>query len=180
MYDFTWNPEPDSTNQLYLAQAYVYAKANSSDGNTQNGAVLVHPDAGPLLSSANTWVKNVTIPKEVLDNPRHPDKGLYMVHAETNAILKAAEIGVVTKNTYLYCPWVACPNCAQNIIQTGIKRVVGHKNILDQMSERWKIRVEFGLSLLKEAGVRVVLWEGKVFKEKDNFSILFDGKQFFP
>lgn len=47
-----------------------------------------------------------------------------VVHAEMEAILSCARIGVSTVNASLYCTTFPCHNCAKHIIDAGIKRVV--------------------------------------------------------
>jgi dCMP deaminase len=46
------------------------------------------------------------------------------LHAESNAILKAAKSGVSTDNSTLYITLSPCIDCAKLILQSGIKRVV--------------------------------------------------------
>jgi len=47
------------------------------------------------------------------------------VHAEINPIMQAAKMGISTVGTTLYCYCgTPCHNCAKEIIQAGIKRVV--------------------------------------------------------
>jgi dCMP deaminase len=47
------------------------------------------------------------------------------VHAEINTILQAARFGYSTNNSTLYC-WcpTPCPNCAKELINSGVKRIV--------------------------------------------------------
>ncbi|MBS1161351.1 MAG: cytidine deaminase [Proteobacteria bacterium] len=47
-----------------------------------------------------------------------------VVHAEMEAILSCARIGVSTMNASLYCTTFPCHNCAKHIIDAGIERVV--------------------------------------------------------
>lgn len=47
-----------------------------------------------------------------------------VVHAEMEAILSCARIGVSTVNASLYCTTFPCHNCAKHIIDAGIDRVV--------------------------------------------------------
>jgi dCMP deaminase len=49
------------------------------------------------------------------------------VHAETNALLQAARIGVSLEGATLYCSMTPCMKCAMSIIQVGITRVVCEK-----------------------------------------------------
>lgn len=48
----------------------------------------------------------------------------YAVHAEQNAILQAAKLGINIEGTTLYCTHEPCDVCAKLIINSGIKRVV--------------------------------------------------------
>jgi cytidine deaminase len=47
-----------------------------------------------------------------------------VVHAEMEALLSCARIGVSTVGATLYCTTYPCHNCAKHIIDAGIKRVV--------------------------------------------------------
>ncbi len=47
-----------------------------------------------------------------------------IVHAEMEALLSCARIGVSTVGATLYCTTFPCHNCAKHIIDAGIKRVV--------------------------------------------------------
>lgn len=47
-----------------------------------------------------------------------------VVHAEMEAMLSCARIGISTVGTSLYCTTFPCHNCAKHIIDAGIKRVV--------------------------------------------------------
>jgi dCMP deaminase len=49
-------------------------------------------------------------------------------HAEQNAIVQAAKIGVAIKGATMYCKMVPCPVCARMIINAGIVRVVAEKH----------------------------------------------------
>ena len=68
-----------------------------------------------------------------------------VVHAEANAITFAAKEGLSLSGSTLYVTLSPCMNCANLIIQSGIKRVV--------FSEEY--RVNKSLSYLKENGVIV-------------------------
>ncbi len=65
------------------------------------------------------------------------------VHAEQNAIIQAAKLGVSIDDATLYCTHQPCTICAKMIINAGIKRVV-YKNGYPN---------EHSLSLFKEAGL---------------------------
>jgi deoxycytidylate deaminase len=47
-----------------------------------------------------------------------------VVHAEMEAVLSCARIGISTINTTLYCTTFPCHNCAKHIVDAGMSRVV--------------------------------------------------------
>ena len=75
-----------------------------------------------------------------------------IVHAETNAILTAPK-SVSGCTIYVY-PYLPCSRCAGAIIQSGIKRVVVEDR---PIPERWIENFNLASSILKEAGVDVVI-----------------------
>ena len=122
-----------------LRKAYNYASIVSSDLNTQNGAIIVNN--GEIISmGANSIPLNVKIDDNRL---KRPDKYNYIEHAERNAIYNAAKQGKSTYGATMYCPWFACTDCARAIIQSGIKKVVGHKHFVDGSGRPDNTYVEF-------------------------------------
>ncbi len=73
----------------------------------------------------------------------------YATHAEQNAIIQAARLGVSIDGATLYCTHQPCSVCAKMIINAGIRRVVYEQGYPDP----------FSLELLKEAEVELVHWE---------------------
>lgn len=69
----------------------------------------------------------------------------YAVHAEQNAIIQAAKLGVNIDGSTLYCTHQPCILCAKMIVNAGIVRVVYHSGSPD----------DFALDIFKEAGVLV-------------------------
>jgi dCMP deaminase len=67
------------------------------------------------------------------------------LHAEQNAIIQAAYLGVSTKGATIYITANPCSTCAKMIINSGIIRVVCYKNHHD----------EEGIKLLKKAKVEI-------------------------
>jgi len=67
------------------------------------------------------------------------------IHAEQNAIIQAAYLGISTKGGVLYSTTNPCSSCAKMLVNAGITRVVckiAHHDLA-------------GLELLKKAGVSV-------------------------
>ena len=69
----------------------------------------------------------------------------YAVHAEQNAIIQAAKLGIQINGATLYCTHQPCILCAKMICNSGIVRVVYQHGYPD----------EFSLEIFREAGVVV-------------------------
>ena len=69
----------------------------------------------------------------------------YAIHAEQNAIIQAAKLGVSIDGATLYCTHQPCSVCARMIINAGIKRVVYQEGYPD----------DFTLELFAEAGIQL-------------------------
>jgi dCMP deaminase len=69
----------------------------------------------------------------------------YAVHAEQNAIVQAAKLGVSIQGATLYCTHQPCALCSKIIINAGIRRVVYSQGYPDA----------FSMELLQEADVLV-------------------------
>jgi dCMP deaminase len=78
-------------------------------------------------------------------------------HAEQNAIVQAAYSGTCIKDSDMYITTQPCSICAKLIINAGIKKIVFKGDYPDDLA----------MSLLNEAGVRVVkyhkdMWEDEI------------------
>ncbi len=51
----------------------------------------------------------------------------FEIHAEMNAIIAAAKIGIALDGCVLYCTHSPCHNCLKHIIATGIKEIYFNK-----------------------------------------------------
>ena len=69
----------------------------------------------------------------------------YSVHAEQNAIVSAARLGVSLEGATLFCTHQPCTICAKMIVNAGIKRVVYKEGYPDP----------FAVELLHEANVQL-------------------------
>ena len=79
----------------------------------------------------------------ILSGTRH--EMCYAVHAEQNAIIQAAKLGISIDGATLYCTHQPCILCAKMICNSGIERVVYGEGYPDP----------FSLEIFKEAGVIV-------------------------
>ena len=69
----------------------------------------------------------------------------YAIHAEQNAIIQAARLGVSIDGGTLYCTHQPCAVCAKMIVNAGIVRVVYEHGYPD----------EFAVQMMKEGGVEL-------------------------
>ena len=77
---------------------------------------------------------------------------MFMEHAERNAIMNAARVGIPLEGCTLYCQWLPCADCARAIIQAGIVAVVVANM---KIEERWEASIGAGLQMLRESNVVV-------------------------
>lgn len=70
----------------------------------------------------------------------------YAIHAEQNAILQAAKLGISVDGATLYCTHQPCVICAKMIVNAGISRVVYREGYPDafarEMFEEGKVLLE--------------------------------------
>ncbi|MBQ4089374.1 MAG: cytidine/deoxycytidylate deaminase family protein [Clostridia bacterium] len=69
----------------------------------------------------------------------------YAIHAEQNAIIQAAKLGVSIEGATLYCTHQPCIICAKMIVNSGIERIVYEKGYPD----------DFSLEIIAESGVKL-------------------------
>lgn len=70
----------------------------------------------------------------------------YATHAEQNALVQAAKLGVSVDGATIYITHQPCTICTKLLINAGIKRIVYGYNYPD----------EFSVNLLKEANIELV------------------------
>ena len=75
----------------------------------------------------------------------------YAIHAEQNAIIQAAKLGISIEGATLYCTHQPCVICAKMIVNSGISRVVYGAGYPD----------EFARKIFDLAGVELVKYDGE-------------------
>lgn len=75
----------------------------------------------------------------------------YAIHAEQNAIIQAAKLGVSIDGATLYCTHQPCVICAKMIVNSGISRVVYGEGYPD----------EFALKIFEQSGVLLEKYDGR-------------------
>lgn len=141
---------PDRSWDRYFLDIAATASGRSIDRSTRVGAVIVQ-DRVPISTGYNGFPRGID---NTIDS-RHerPAKYLWTCHAEENAILNAARVGVSTLEGTLYVtPMAPCSRCARAIIQSQISRVV----IEDRQTRGdWAEDFAIAWEMLQEAGVEL-------------------------
>jgi len=76
----------------------------------------------------------------------------------------------------MYMPWVPCTDCAKAIIDSGIQYLVGHKQMIMKTPERWRDSTKYALGLLRQCGVGLYMYDGKI----GGVQSLFNGEVWEP
>lgn len=138
---------------LRLAQ---HIAAWSKDPSTQVGCVVVGPDREIRSTGFNGFPRGIAdCPERLADRSQ---KYPLICHAEENAIMHAARIGVALKDCRAYVTWPPCTRCARSLVQAGVKEVVYPAGI--EIPERWQEDFDLSISLLREAGIAVRTVDG--------------------
>ena len=143
----------DKWDKRFMELAHVVASWSSCfQENRQVGAVIVK-DKRILTTGYNGASSGIVSCKEkgeclrkklgIESGTRH--EICYAVHAEQNAIIQAAKLGVSVDGATIYVTHQPCSICAKMIINSGIKRIVYKEGYPD----------EFSMNLFNECGIAV-------------------------
>ncbi len=139
----------------------LFVANKSKDPSTKVGSVIVGPDNEVRGTGYNGFPRKI---KDTIERLNDRDTKIKLVvHAEMNAVLAAARVGIPIKGCTMYIwavdavskkPWGGppCTRCTVELIQAGISevRVPRPKDI----PERWKADLDFSRSILLESGVK--------------------------
>jgi dCMP deaminase len=141
----------------YFRNIAEVVKLKSKDVNTQIGAIIVGKDNEIVSTGYNSFPRGIN--DEVLERQERPEKYYWMEHAERNAIINAARIGVSTKGTtmYLTCGMPCC-DCTRAIVNAGISTVYMHNDGTGAKGELWDEHAIRSRVMFKEAGVNVIFY----------------------
>lgn len=120
----------------------------SKDPSTKVGCVIVGPDKEIRSTGFNGF------PRGIADNWRLEDRELkypLICHAEENAIMHAARIGVSIKGCVMYITHQPCCRCARAMIQAGIKQMIYLSNQENKLPDNWKKDIENAEHMMREA-----------------------------
>lgn len=148
-------------NGWYLAMAYLVA-TSSKDRKTKYGAVIVGPYGEIRSTGHNGFPRGCDDYAE--SRHQRPEKYFWTEHAERNAIYNAARVGTPLDGCTLYVQGCPCADCARAIIQSGIAKVVVHKDWEDRTPPKWQEHADRSKAMFEETGVEYVIWDGEVSK----------------
>lgn len=140
----------DKWDQRFLDLA-LHLSGWSKDPSTKVGCVVVGEDREIRSTGFNGFPRGISDDQERLTD--RTKKYPLICHAEENAIMHAARIGVSLKGNTAYVTWPPCSRCARSLIQAGIQEVV--YPAVDNIPERWMEDFEISNGMLQEAGVTV-------------------------
>ena len=121
----------------------------SKDPSTKVGCVVVGEDREIRSTGFNGFPRGIDDSMERLEDRelKYP----LICHAEENAIMHAARIGISLKDCTAYVTWPPCTRCARSLIQAGVVEVVYPEDI--EIPDRWMEDFERSNSMMREAGV---------------------------
>lgn len=94
----------------------------SKDPSTKVGCVIVGKDREIRSTGFNGFPRGIADAPEKLADRNC--KLAFTCHAEENAIMHAARIGVSLKDTTAFVTWMPCTRCARSFIQAGVTEIV--------------------------------------------------------
>ena len=150
--------EFDKWDKRFMEMAHVIASwASCYQPNRKIGAVIVKNKRIMTTgyNGAPAGVKTCVERGECLRRKLNIPSGTrqevcYAIHAEQNALIQAAKLGISIDGATLYCTHQPCVMCAKMIVNSGITRVVYQEGYPD----------EFAREILSEAGVALERYEG--------------------
>lgn len=116
-------------DETFMAMAEV-VKERSKDPSTQVGAVIVTPDNRVLslgYNGAPNGYPDETFPWGKESEDELETKYPFVIHAERNAVLNFRGTLREFQNAVVYVTHFPCNECAKELIQVGIKKVI-YKN----------------------------------------------------
>ena len=123
----------------------------SKDPSTKVGCVVIGEDREIRSTGFNGFPRGIADDSERLED--REQKYPLICHAEENAIMHAARIGVSLKGCVAYVTWPPCTGCSRSLIQAGITEVVYPEDI--DVPERWEKDFAMSVAMMEEAGITV-------------------------
>ncbi len=134
-----------------VVEQAILAARKSPSRPRKVGAVLVLADGATTLATCNDFPAGV---RDLEARHAHPERLLWLEHAERNAIFAAARAGLATAGATLIATFHPCADCARAIVQAGITTL--HTLAPDFADPLWGSAFRCSHAILDEGGVRVV------------------------
>ena len=123
----------------------------SKDPSTKVGCVVVGEDREIRSTGFNGFPRGIADDTERLAD--REQKYPLICHAEENAIMHAARIGLSLKGCTAYVTWPPCTRCARSLIQAGVIEVVYPEE--SEVPERWMADFDMSTQMMGEAGLMI-------------------------
>ena len=123
----------------------------SKDPSTKVGCVVVGEDREIRSTGFNGFPRGIEDTAARLND--REQKYPMICHAEENAIMHAARIGLSLKGCTAYVTWPPCTRCARSLIQAGVVEVVYPQE--SEVPERWLADFEMSTQMMGEAGLTI-------------------------
>ena len=123
----------------------------SKDPSTKVGCVVVGEDREIRSTGFNGFPRGIADDAARLED--REQKYPLICHAEENAIMHAARIGLSLKGCTAYVTWPPCTRCARSLIQAGVVEVVYPEDI--EVPERWMSDFDMSTNMMGEAGLNI-------------------------
>jgi len=123
----------------------------SKDPSTKVGCVVVGEDREIRSTGFNGFPRGIADDAARLED--REQKYPLICHAEENAIMHAARIGLSLKGCTAYVTWPPCTRCARSLIQAGVIEVVYPED--SDVPERWMADFDMSTNMMGEAGIKI-------------------------
>ena len=123
----------------------------SKDPSTKVGCIIVGEDREIRSTGFNGFPRGIEDSEERLND--RTQKYPLICHAEENAIMHAARIGISLKGCIAYVPWPPCNRCTRSLIQAGIREIVIPNEV--KIPDRWNEEFDLSMTMLNEANIEV-------------------------
>jgi len=137
---------------LKMMELADYVAGWSKDRSTVVGAVIVR-GKDPISTGVNGFPSGCDDDKP--ERHERPLKYDWVLHAEENAIIKAAKYGHATAGADMYVNWFPCSKCAGMIVNAGIKRIFCDKEP-DFDNVTFGAGFRLAIEKLTEGGVEII------------------------
>jgi dCMP deaminase len=136
--------------EKYFELAETHARLFSKDPRTKVACIILNENV--ILSTGYNGM-----PRKLPEVWEQPEKDLYVVHAETNAIYNAARVGACLMDSVAVVTLFPCLQCAKALVQSGVRTVVTRKP--DYSNPKWGEQFRLATELFEKLGVQVFFSE---------------------